>query len=127
MNGNDTNTKGTEMNAIDTTRRDGAWVCYRCTSTRAVELFRDDDLDVCREWASLSGYDGIVIGSPSLPWQTNGYAIGYVNPNGDFDIVEEFQAESEAAANAYAATQYADDEDWYVLNSEGHNINGDRS
>lgn len=56
------------MTTIDTTRRDGWWVCYACPFGRAVEIFRGKSLDDCRAFAKRMGWDGIVIGSPSLPW-----------------------------------------------------------
>lgn len=55
------------MDSVNVTRRGQDWVCYRCTNTAAFELF-NGSLDDCREWARCAGYDGIVIGSPSLPW-----------------------------------------------------------
>lgn len=53
---------------VDTTQRDGKWVCYACGTHVAVELFRGDTLDDCRAYAKSVGCEGIIIGSPSLPW-----------------------------------------------------------
>ena len=40
-----------------------------------------------------------------------------------WDIVETFEAENDKSANAYADANYADQE-WWVLNAIGQNING---
>lgn len=56
------------MMTIDTTRRGEFWVCYACPFGLAVELFRGNTLDDCRAFAKRMGWDGIVIGSPSMPW-----------------------------------------------------------
>jgi hypothetical protein len=50
------------------------------------------------------------------------YQIAFTSVNGDFDVVEQFTAADDAAANAYAEKHYAD-QDWYVLDSNGLNIN----
>lgn len=55
------------MKTVDVTRRGQFWVCYRSTASAAWELF-NGTLDDCREWARCAGFDGVVIGSPSLPW-----------------------------------------------------------
>jgi len=41
----------------------------------------------------------------------------------DFDIIETFEAENDAAANRYAE-EYCEDVEWYVLDADGNNING---
>lgn len=51
------------------------------------------------------------------------YSIAYMLESGDWDVVEEFEAEDDAAANEYAEANYPDSE-WYVLDSDGNNING---
>lgn len=45
-------------------------------------------------------------------------------PNG-WHVVETFEADSDNAANAYAEDNYPDDE-WWVLDASGRNINGGR-
>jgi len=40
-------------------------------------------------------------------------------------VVSSFRAADDAAANAYAETEYGQQE-WYVLDSTGRNINGGR-
>lgn len=51
------------------------------------------------------------------------YQIAFVlEGTGEFEIVESFEATSDAEANSYAETHYPDD-DWYVLR-DGDNING---
>ena len=51
------------------------------------------------------------------------YGVAYVNEAGGWDIVETFTAASHDEANDYAAGRRGDD-DWYVLDSVGRNING---
>jgi hypothetical protein len=51
------------------------------------------------------------------------YRIAYARADGGWDIVETFTAASHDEANEYAAGQRGDDE-WYVLDSVGRNING---
>ena len=54
---------------IDVCRRHGVWVCYVVKHHVAYEVYRGTDLDSCREYASRIGRgDGIVIGTPSVPW-----------------------------------------------------------
>jgi hypothetical protein len=51
------------------------------------------------------------------------YRIAYMmEATGEFEIVETFQAASDADANAYAEATH--DGEWYVLDSKGRNING---
>jgi hypothetical protein len=50
------------------------------------------------------------------------YSIAYVE-NGAFFIDYNFEAENDAEANAYAETN-CDNDDWYVLDENGNNING---
>jgi hypothetical protein len=52
-----------------------------------------------------------------------GYRIAYMKTDGSWDIVEAFDAESDAAANAHAEEHYGDTE-WYVLDRNYRNING---
>lgn len=50
------------------------------------------------------------------------YQIAFVSGGwGEFAVVETFEAQSDDAANAYAESEYADQE-WYVLRG-GKNIN----
>ena len=42
------------------------------------------------------------------------YQIAYQNESGDFVLVETFEAESDAEANAYVSECYAADQEWYV-------------
>ena len=51
------------------------------------------------------------------------YRIAFVRADGEFDVVDRFMAIDDDAANAYAEQYYAGQE-WYVLNRDGHNING---
>jgi hypothetical protein len=52
------------------------------------------------------------------------YRIAFVEGGtGDWDVVETFTAPNDDAANAYAEEHYADQE-WYVINAAGENING---
>ena len=51
------------------------------------------------------------------------YRIAFAMESGDWDVVETFEAETDDAANQYAETNYPDQE-WYVLDSAGQNING---
>jgi len=59
------------------------------------------------------------------------YQLAFSGPgNETWDIVEQFEAENDDAANAWAeanenrmAEQY-DDTEWYVLDADGNNING---
>ncbi len=51
------------------------------------------------------------------------YKIAFMMESGEFDIVETFQADDDDDANAYTEDNYADQE-WYVLDSRGNNING---
>ena len=43
--------------------------------------------------------------------------------NGDWDIIEQFEAQDDQEANAYAEEHHSD-LDWYILNNDGQNING---
>jgi hypothetical protein len=51
------------------------------------------------------------------------YQIAYVREDGEWDIVRKFEAASDAEANAYAERE-CDNDDWYVLDQYGNNING---
>jgi len=53
----------------------------------------------------------------------NEYRIAFSMESGEWDIIEEFEADDDSAANAYAEDHYPDDE-WYVLDERGRNING---
>lgn len=50
----------------------------------------------------------------------NRYYIAYMTEAGGWDIVDEFEANSDDEANRYAEGR---DGDWYVLDSAHHNIN----
>jgi hypothetical protein len=52
------------------------------------------------------------------------YRVAFVTTSGGFEVVEEFDACDDDAANDYAAKHYGDRE-WFVLNADGKNINGD--
>ena len=51
------------------------------------------------------------------------YQIAFAKTDGSWDIVETFLAINDAAANEYAEQHYAN-QDWYVLDSSGNNVNG---
>jgi len=51
------------------------------------------------------------------------YRIAFVSADGSFDIVREFFVHNDAEANQYAEDHYGD-QDWYVLDARGNNING---
>jgi hypothetical protein len=51
------------------------------------------------------------------------YLIAEVLGTGDWGIIEEFRAQDDTAANAYAEEHYGHIE-WYVLNEHQDNING---
>ncbi len=51
------------------------------------------------------------------------YKIAYQMEAGEFDVVEEFEAEDNKSAEDYAEKNYPGT-DWYVLDSKGTNING---
>lgn len=60
--------------------------------------------------------------SPREPVQAD-YSVALVNgSDGSFEVIEQFTAESDEAANAYAEQHYPEDE-WFVLDSQGRNIN----
>ena len=58
------------------------------------------------------------------------YYLAFAGGDGGFDVVADFEAEDNGAANKWAEEiedeLYADYEsrEWYVLDSEGNNING---
>ena len=52
------------------------------------------------------------------------YRVAFVlEGDGSWEVVDEFSAADDAAANAYAEQHYADHE-WYVIDAAGRNING---
>lgn len=51
------------------------------------------------------------------------YQIAFCASNGDWDTVERFEAADDAEANAYAERHY-DEQEWYVLDEFGNDING---
>lgn len=53
----------------------------------------------------------------------NEYRIAYAREDGSWDVVEEITARSGDDATAYAERHYGDAE-WYVIDADGHNING---
>ena len=53
------------------------------------------------------------------------YRVALVKTDGSWDVIDTFEAASDAAANAYAEEHHAD-VDWYVIDAEGRNINGGR-
>ncbi len=53
------------------------------------------------------------------------YRIAFARNDGSWDVVETFSAVDDDAANAYAAENCVD-QDWYVLDACGRNINGGR-
>ena len=51
------------------------------------------------------------------------YSVALVNgSDGSFEVIEQFTAENDEAANAYAEQHYPEDE-WFVLDEQGRNIN----
>lgn len=58
----------TESKSINCTRRRSKWVGYVVREGFAWEVFDSDSLETCRQMARCSGYFGILIGSPSVPW-----------------------------------------------------------
>ena len=53
------------------------------------------------------------------------YRIAFVRADGEFDVVERFMAIDDDAANAYAESHYSTSNDeWFVLDDTGRNING---
>jgi hypothetical protein len=52
------------------------------------------------------------------------YSVALVNgSDGSFEVIEQFTAASDAEATAYAEHHYSED-DWFVLDAQGKNING---
>lgn len=51
------------------------------------------------------------------------YQIAVTKADGNWDVVERFDAANDSAANAYAEVNHSDI-DWYVLDEKGVNING---
>jgi hypothetical protein len=54
---------------------------------------------------------------------TKAYQIAVAKEDGSWDILADIRAEHDAAANAIADQHYANEE-WYVLDANGDNING---
>jgi hypothetical protein len=57
------------------------------------------------------------------------YRIAFVRADGEFDVVDRFMAVDDAGANAYAETYYSNrlspsNDEWFVLDRDGRNING---
>jgi hypothetical protein len=57
------------------------------------------------------------------------YRVAFVRADGEFDVVERFMALDDDAANAYAEANYSNrlspsNDEWYVLDRDGRNING---
>jgi hypothetical protein len=50
------------------------------------------------------------------------YQIAFAKADGSWDVVETFAADDDQIANEYAETSYSD-QDWYVLDVAGQNIN----
>lgn len=50
------------------------------------------------------------------------YRIAYAMDSGEWDIFDEFEADSDDQANKYAESEYPDCE-WYVLDADNNNIN----
>jgi hypothetical protein len=50
------------------------------------------------------------------------YYIALADCNGDWDILDEFDADSDAEAEKRAEEDFAD-QDWYVLDEKKNNIN----
>ena len=53
------------------------------------------------------------------------YRIAFAKADGSWDVVETFRAADNDAANEFAEDNY-DDQEWYVLDASGRNINGGR-
>lgn len=51
------------------------------------------------------------------------YRIALVMADGEWEVIDTFEAADDDAANAYAEENHADRE-WYVLDANGRNING---
>lgn len=51
------------------------------------------------------------------------YSLAFVKADGSWDIVQTFSASDNDAAKSWADRHYAG-QDWYVLDSDGRNING---
>lgn len=61
-----------------------------------------------------------------LPYRApqHDYSVALVNgSDGSFEVIEQFTATDDAEANAYAKQRYPEDE-WFVLDAQGQNING---
>jgi hypothetical protein len=58
-----------------------------------------------------------------MKYTDTNYQVALMMESGEWDVIDEFYAESDEAANEYAESHYAGQE-WYVLNKDGENING---
>jgi hypothetical protein len=72
-----------------------------------------------------AGRDDLADRVYELVSKRNLYHVAFVNGGtGDFDIVESFHAADDDEANEYAERRFGHD-DWYVLDGDKKNINGD--
>ena len=52
------------------------------------------------------------------------YMVAFVREqDGEFEVVETFNERDDASANRYCEDNYGEQE-WYLLDSEGRNVNG---
>ena len=51
------------------------------------------------------------------------YYVAHAKTDGSWDILEVFDARDDHAAMAYAEFHHYGDENWYVLDEKGRNIN----
>jgi len=64
-----------------------------------------------------------------LLWKGHDYNVAFLRADGEFEVVERFLALNDADANAYAEANYSNrlspsNDEWYVLDGSGRNING---
>ena len=110
----------------DNTLRDEYWAnCYSEWCGRCVSIGQSTTAAV----AAALELDGLFSSDGTDTWvaaaadnDDREYRIAFVRESGNWDVVESFAASGDNTANAYAEREYGD-QDWYVLDSQGRNIN----
>ena len=97
----------------------------------SVRYTQGDGKTTRREWfylirsAADTGCFEKIDGNARDAWtpEDDEFKIAFATESGEWDVVETFEAANADAANTYAEENY-DGQEWYVLDSDGDNING---
>jgi len=113
---NITSTKGTAT--VDTIEAAAAWLVEMQPAYASV-----DGIDLEHDAAEWTEENATAAIEAAMVEHDREYRIALVMADGEWEVIDTFQAADDDAANAYAEEHHGDS-DWYVLDANGRNING---